>query len=34
MMTMEGLTKIVNLMTLGAGVPVLGRGHISYIESV
>ena len=29
MMTKEGSTKIVNIMTLGAGVP--GRGHISQI---
>ena len=30
MKTMEGSTKIVNFMTPGAGVLVLGRGHISY----
>ena len=31
MMTKEGSTKIVNFMTPGAGVLVLGRGHISHI---
>ena len=31
MMTKEGCTKIVNFMTLRAGVLVQGRGHISYI---
>ena len=31
MMTKEGCTKIVNFMNLGAGVVVLGCGHISYI---
>ena len=31
MMTKEGSTKIVNFMTPGAGVLVLGRGHISNI---
>ena len=31
MMTKEGSTKIVNFMTSGAGVLVLGRGHISHI---
>ena len=31
MMTKEGSTKIVNFMTPGAGVLVLGRGHISDI---
>ena len=31
MMTKEGSTKIVNFMTPGAGVVVLGRGHISHI---
>ena len=31
MMTKEGSTKIVNFMIPGAGVLVLGRGHISYI---
>ena len=34
MMTMEGSTKIVNFMTTGAGVLVLGRGHISYIVKI
>ena len=29
-MTKEGSTKIVNLMTPGAGVRVLRRGHISH----
>ena len=33
MMTKEGSTKIVNYMTLGAGVLMLGSGHVShYIE--
>ena len=31
MMTKEGSTKIVNFITPGAGVIVLGRGHKSYI---
>ena len=31
MMTREGSTKIVNFMTPGAGVLVLGRSHISHI---
>ena len=31
MMTKEGSTKIVNFMTSGVGVLVLGRGHISHI---
>ena len=31
LMTKEGSTKIVNFMTPGAGVLVLGRGHISHI---
>ena len=31
MMIKEGSTKIVNFMTPGAGVLVLGRGHISHI---
>ena len=31
MMTKEGYTKIVNFMTPGAGVLVLGRGHMSHI---
>ena len=29
-MTKEGSTKIVNLMTPGAGVQMLGPGHISH----
>ena len=31
MMTKEVFTKIVNFMTHGAGVLVLGRDHISHI---
>ena len=31
MMTKIGSTKIVNFMTPGAGVLVLGRGNISYL---
>ena len=31
MMTKEGSTKIVTFMTPGAGVLVLGHGHISHI---
>ena len=31
MITQVGSTKIVNFMNPGAGVLVLGRGHISYI---
>ena len=31
MMTKEGSTKIVNFMTPGAGVLVLGCGHISHM---
>ena len=31
MMTKGGSTKIVNFMTPGAGVLVLGHGHISHI---
>ena len=31
MMTKEGSPKIINIMTPGAGVLVLGRGHISHI---
>ena len=31
MMTKEGSTKIVNFMTPGTAVLVLGRGHISHI---
>ena len=35
MSTKEGFTKFVNLMTTGAGVLILGRGHIShYSEDV
>ena len=30
MMTKEGFTKIVNFMTPGVGVFVLGRGHINH----
>ena len=30
MMTKEGSTKIVNFMTPGVGILVLGRGHISH----
>ena len=30
MMTKGGSTKIVNFMTPGAGVLILGRGHISH----
>ena len=31
MMTKEGSTKIVNFMTPGAGVLVLGCGHLSHL---
>ena len=31
MMTKEGSTKIVNFVTPGVGVFMLGRGHISHI---
>ena len=31
MMTKEGSTKIVNFMTPGAGILVLGHDHISHI---
>ena len=31
MMTKEGSTKIVNFMTPGAGVLVLGSGHVSHV---
>ena len=31
MITKEGSTETVNFMTPGAGVRVLGYGHISYI---
>ena len=34
MMTKEGSTKIVNFMTPGAGVLVLGHGHISHIVKI
>ena len=34
MMTKEGSTKIVNFMTQGAGVLVLGCGHISHIGKI
>ena len=34
MMIKEGSTKIVNFMILGAGVLVLGRGHMSYSENL
>ena len=30
MMTKEGSTKLVNFITPGAGVLMLGRGHISH----
>ena len=30
MMTKEGITKIVNFITPGAGVLVLGLGHVSH----
>ena len=33
MMTKEGSTKIVNFMTPGVGVLMLGRGHISHYSS-
>ena len=33
-MTMERSTKIVNFMTPGAGVLVLGRGHISHLMKI
>ena len=32
MMTQEGSTKIINFMSPGAGVLVLGRGHISHFS--
>ena len=32
-MTKEGSTKYVNFMTPGAGVLMLGRGHMSYSEN-
>ena len=31
MMPKEGSIKVVNFMTPVAGIPVLGRGHISHI---
>ena len=31
MMTKEGSTKIVNFMTPGVGVPVLGHCHINHV---
>ena len=34
MMTKEGSTQIVNFMTPGAGVLILGRDHISYIVNM
>ena len=34
MMTKVGSTKVINFMTLGAGVLVLWRGHISHIVKV
>ena len=34
MMTKEGSTKIVNFITPGAGVIVLGRGHINHIVNL
>ena len=34
MMTTERSTKIVNFMTPGVGVLVLGRGHISHIVKI
>ena len=33
MMTKEGSTKIIIFMTLGAGILVLGCGHMSYSEN-
>ena len=33
LMTKEGSTKYVNFMTPGAGVLMLGRGHMSYSEN-
>ena len=32
MITKKGSTKVVNFMTPGAGVFVLGHGHISHIH--
>ena len=34
MMTKEGSTQIVNFMTPGSGVLMLGRGHISQIVNM
>ena len=34
MMTKEGSTQIINFMTPGAGVLMLGRGHISHIVNM
>ena len=34
MMTKEGSTKIVNFMTPGAGVLVLGCGHIRHLVKI
>ena len=34
MMTKEGSTKIVNIMTPWAGVLVLGHGHIRHIVKI
>ena len=34
MMTKERSTKIVNYMTPGAGVLMLGHGHISHIRKI
>ena len=33
MMTKEGSTNILNFITSGAGVLVLGHGHMSYKEN-
>ena len=33
MMTEEASTKIVNFMTLGSGILVVGCGHMSYFEN-
>ena len=34
MMTKEGSTQIVQFMTPGAGILMLGRGHISHIVNM
>ena len=34
MLTEKNSTKLVNFMTTGAGVLVLGRGHINHIETM